>query len=877
MKLRSDPVPPALVAFLLWAGLPTASDQLTAAEPANALAAPGARRLPLTVHASASVSKRVSPITGGVPFPRGELAVNDRVWLFDQAGTELPLQAEILATWEVDRSSVQWLLLDFQLADLPQGQTTLTLAYGPGPKPSPQRPAVDPERSSFPPKRIIHGLYMLDQTGRRYRAVWDKQRPAVQVETAGPLRTVVRVHVWHADEQGNRFCRAILRLHYYAGLDQVRVFHSFVMDADPQHYQIRGLGLELSPSERPGHLLLSGDQATGEVITGQGQTALLQDRHDHYAITGSGLPQSSGRRSGTWVCLCGDRAATAVFLRHGWEEFPKGLHWNGDALDVQLWPSAGCPPLDLGALPHPTINVTSEAELRAACRQHPQASISLYPFVTKGMTDWTLDCVVPLLRRARELESELLLPQRFAYYYLLEPGANGRYLMKTHELLLAALPGRPEGRHLSAIASALRLPPVVSASPEWNCRTLAFGPSIPYGQSSFAEVDRAIAYTELDDVLEFREKLGLYGALDFGDYVNGNPAMAGPLWHVYGADARIAERIGWMNTETQDSNIGAWLQYLRTADPRILHHAESHTEHVATVDQANYFQAPDRYTAVSFRHDVKHYGYGPTPNHTHNGSYLLGYYVTGNHQFRDAVLANADHFVQEQRKSPTGWYYPGAGPGRENSAPLACVLNAYMLTWDEAYRRSIDDFLKVMAPAFRRKQHGGFGTMQYPGAAFLRLTSHQAFRDFFTRTMDETRIASPITFATDFDLPGLAYMWETTRDPTYPALARVVLEWHTKNLRARGQSDRVRRLVFGMPDMGYGMTSGFLVTGMAMVEEATRRGIDLDAAAEQLRTARAAGMGLTPGSDTLFYSYAGYELDGKPGTWYPPRAKQETR
>ena len=828
------------------------------------------KRLPLVVHASASVPGGPSPVSGGIPFPRGELAPTDNVRLFDDAGRELPLQTEVLATWDADRSSVQWLLLDFRVPDLQLGQTALTLVWGPDIGPAAEPLAVDPEQSPWSPEVVVRGLYMMDQTGKRYRAAWDTEGPHVEVETSGPLRTAVRVHVWHADEQGNRFCRAILRLHYYAGLQQVRLFHGFVMDADPDEYQIRGIGFEWAPPYLPDAVLLSGEQDSGEVVSAEGAAALTQDRHDHYEITGAGVAGSSGRRSGTWLCLSGDQAATAVFLRHGWEEFPKRLRWTGEQVDVQLWPGDGCPPLDLGALPQPVFNVTTEAELREVCEQHPGASISLYRFVTRGQTDWSLDTVVPLMERARELEAELL-PDRFAYYYLLEPGANGRYMMKTHEMMLATLPARPGEDVLNGWATAVRFPPVVTASAQWNCMTRAFGPSIPYGRSQFAEVDHAIACTELDDILEFRETLGLYGALDFGDHINGNPATAGPLWHVYGPDARMAERIGWMNTETQDSNIGAWLQYLRTADPRIFHHAEEHTEHVATVDQANYFVSPTEYTAVTFRHNVKHYGGLPQPNHTRNDSYVLGYYVTGNRQFRDAALANADHFVQEQRKSETGWYYPGAGAGRENSAPFACVLNAFMLTWDEAYLKSIEDFLEVFTPSFIRAQHGVYGTLQYPGAAFLRLESHQAFEAFFTQIMDQTRTESGLTYGTHKDMPGLAYMWEKTADPTYPALARVVLQWHTQNLRTRGESDRVRRLVFGMPDMNYGMTSGYLAAGLAMVEEALEQGVDLDAAAEQLRVDRAAAMGLAPGSDTLYYSYAGYEMDGRSGRWYPPR------
>jgi hypothetical protein len=104
------------------------------------LGVPGARTLPLTVRAATVVPGRPSPVTGGVPFPRGELAVTDRVRFFDQGGAELPLQTEVLATWEADRRSVQWLLLDFQAAaEQLRADRAAAMGLAPGPTPSTTR------------------------------------------------------------------------------------------------------------------------------------------------------------------------------------------------------------------------------------------------------------------------------------------------------------------------------------------------------------------------------------------------------------------------------------------------------------------------------------------------------------------------------------------------------------------------------------------------------------------------------------------------------------------------------------------------------------------------------------------------------------------
>jgi len=153
--------------------------------------------------------------------------------LVSAEGKDLPLQTEILATWDPEGQWVRWLLVDSPVRVREHRDLTLRLQYGPGVSgPHPGEP-VDPEQSPWPPEEILRSLYMIDHRGREYSAALDDEA-MIEVETRGPLRTVVRAHVWHRDDAGDRLCRAILRLHYYAGLEQVRVFHSFV--TNPGHY-----------------------------------------------------------------------------------------------------------------------------------------------------------------------------------------------------------------------------------------------------------------------------------------------------------------------------------------------------------------------------------------------------------------------------------------------------------------------------------------------------------------------------------------------------------------------------------------------------------------------------------------------------------------
>ena len=533
------------------------------------------QEIPLSVHLAAAAGSQGVPVRGGIPFPRGALAAADSLRLLDLDGHSIPLQSEVLATWDAAGTSVRWLLLDFQLKDHPAGTAQLKLVCGPH-VPGQSQPAVDPNQSPWPPSKIVSALYVVDQQAREYRAALDRE-PIVETETAGPLRTAVRVHVWHVDAQGNKLCRAVLRLHYFAGLDRVQIFHSFVMDPDPNLVKIRGVGLRLEAAGAMARM--AGEQDTHAVFELTAPAQLLQESDSHFVVRGRAAHE--GRRSGTWLCVATGDHSTAVFLRHGWEEFPKAIHWDGAVADVQLWPLERAPLLDLGSFAGPVLIPDTEAQLREGLARHPGAAVSFYRFVTKGQTDWSLSSVVPLMRKAQQLEQELLEPHgRFAHYYMLFGSSNGQGSMKTHELVLRRWTGAPTDAQLTEAAALVRLPPVVAATPQWNCASRAFGPAVPYGVSQYHQIDDAMTFAEYDEAAAFRDRLRLYGMRDFGDWTNGNPAVAGPIYRVYGPEhpVRISDRIGWMNLESEDNLIGPWVQFLRTGDPRLFYHAEAHTE-----------------------------------------------------------------------------------------------------------------------------------------------------------------------------------------------------------------------------------------------------------------------------------------------------------
>ena len=67
---------------------------------------------------------------------------------------------------------------------------------------------------------------------------------SVAVEQAGPVRAVIRMEGMHRDDTTHReWLPFVVRLEFYAGLDVVRIVHTFVYDGRAEEDFIAGLGL----------------------------------------------------------------------------------------------------------------------------------------------------------------------------------------------------------------------------------------------------------------------------------------------------------------------------------------------------------------------------------------------------------------------------------------------------------------------------------------------------------------------------------------------------------------------------------------------------------------------------------------------------------
>jgi len=162
----------------------------------------------------------------------------------------------------------------------------------------------------------------------------------IEVETEGPLRTVIAVRGVHQAEDGRTFGPYVLRFELIADSPQLRLTHSVIYDGNPDKDFIRAseilLKAEVGEDRRFG---CGGDE--GHEVRFQRQRAsytpdfryaeLYQDSATHWRIRRwvdkrrREVFCEEGLRSDGWMELSGSTGSVAVAVRDFWQNHPKTL------------------------------------------------------------------------------------------------------------------------------------------------------------------------------------------------------------------------------------------------------------------------------------------------------------------------------------------------------------------------------------------------------------------------------------------------------------------------------------------------------------------------------------------------------------------------
>jgi hypothetical protein len=471
------------------------------------------------------------------------------------------------------------------------------------------------------------------------------------VEQNGPIRAVVKLSGRHRAVHGAReWLPFTMRLYVYAGLESIRLVHTFHYDGNPNEDFIKGLGIRFAVPMRGSHynrhVRFAGDsgyfsespktlhtrrtkgkyrdlferQTLGETVDFDPQEdgyflsllddsatwdsfKLVQDSSDHYRIwkqtkaVCSWVKVTDGQRAGGLSYVGGEGGGLAAGLRHFWEKHPSGFEVQGMAeaeatLTVWLW-SPDSTPMDLRHYDTET-HVESSYEGADELRATPYGIAN-----TSLMALWCL----------------------------------------------AATPG-PE--LLDSLLAETQDPSLLVCEPAYYHAARAFGYwSLP-DRSSLA---KASLEQRLDGIIAFYqdevEQRKWYGFWDYGDYMHSYD----PVRHVWNYDLGGC---AWQNTELAP-NMWLWIMFLRSGRRDIFRMAEAMTRHTSEVDVYHFGE----YAGLGSRHNVVHWGCGcKEARIAMAGLHRYYYYLTADERIGDVMDEVRDSDFTTVNLDPMRAYFP---------------------------------------------------------------------------------------------------------------------------------------------------------------------------------------------------------------------------
>ena len=810
-------------------------------------------RVALTVEEPGGIYRKAWPATRGVPFAEGALERGAPVRLLTADAQQLPVQTQCLTTWREDLKHVKWLLVDFQI-DLLAGKTReVFLEYGPGDIPAASKETVNVEqtderitvdtgamrmefhtdsvkgdanfvsscslKTSNGPLELFRGtpapyLYMADQRGTSYDSYTAAPSPRLTVEESGPLRASIRVDGYHASEDGRRFCPYVLRWHFYAGKSDLRVFHTFVFDQNPDLIELSRIGVRFPIDFGGIQTLAFSGTGPPHVLTGAEDGRLVQLSDTGHRVEKGGEASGSGEKTHGWGCASGRGVSAVAVVRDMWREYPKAIRFDAEGLDVEIWP-AGCKEtlkFSTGYKQHAVRfdGTRDEAEFKRRVGEKPGAPLNLKSLGAHTRDDllWVEDMVA---KHA---------PDRIASYN--DTGImDGFGAAKTTEFVLRFSNEAISSESAETLGVCVQEPVVASVDINYACATGASRFVAPYDLERFPEAEEILDEIFEKVVVEPRRVLRTYGMIDYGDLMCSHSASPSAMWHYFKDAPDVAEKMKHCarsyNNEANDQLNALWGNYIHRGERKVFLAAEAYGRHLADVDMIHAGQ----YKGLMHYHNAHHWTGGPSPSHTCLAGLMTQYYLTGNRRIFDVCREAADWILAHQE--PCGIFSNREGVlVREFTTPVANLLEFYQATWERKYgwlaRRSLKwlllalpepgcfprslytggdrgDTADVEQSGWHLRQAGGMTPQMLYDAANIFGKSDAIFAEHLLGMASrylwgpETNRFSPMPIGTEgvervdpvFNAPMIACAYQLTEDPVYAAYCRYYLREHFPN------------------------------------------------------------------------------------------------
>ncbi len=432
----------------------------------------------------------------------------------------------------------------------------------------------------------------------------------VVIEEQGDLHSVIKISGAHLDNSGNGFSTFIIRLHFYAGKNSIKVTHTIVYTGD-ETQQISGYGLKLPMVSNGATTIIEGQT----IASGNGE--LLHTEFRNHLVDGD---QNSGQALG-YIGRSNNNISMSLILRDMAERFPKALTANDQGLEIQLYPSSQNP-----------WDLTRYTPL--ASETNASSGIATEIATREGETN------------------------RFPNHYFLR-GAQG--LSVTDDYLIDFSSGAIDTIKLEDLATIIdQGPNLMLAEPEWYSDALVMGVGPFVFDTRLANSEGAY---RIDKVLQInrdfmrynqRIRFDWFGIEDYGD-IRGKFAGSGQTsatWSTRG-------RYGWSGNSGEPSN-QLWIQYLRkpthqtfldaealarhTMDQQTVHFATSAGQDGTELDGRNMFSS----VGSVHRHGVQSWsGYAGNPDYSHIAGIETYYYLTGDQRAREVIYEQAQFITRD--------------------------------------------------------------------------------------------------------------------------------------------------------------------------------------------------------------------------------------
>ena len=627
------------------------------------------------------------PMTGGLPFPEGEVPDPARIRIVNGEGEEVPSQIDVTATWR--DGSVRWALAGIHAS--PKGE--YRVEYGPGVSKSAPAHALTMKQTGdggftvdtvaavyeFRADRLLpesgrmgatvflagsgDGAYLIDNNGRLARVAGDSADIETKILKQGPVRTVIRRAGWYVTPGGERVARAKAWFYFTAGSPFVRITHSIVFTEDTNKLWLRDYGLEFRTPKPAKQAVFALSEATKEDRYTKTKAPVEEkERRKLAEMFSSGLVERkqslfpAALEGGEVYMLQDDyphvleREFRAVVARA-----PRPLIADGGTVDTNnLWIHPWLKKLDVAgdwaearyddhalavvmpqlAQRFPKEIAVGPTGVRVAFwsgRSGRELDFRAVTLVNEYWKKWANYATAPF--ELKKSERGPAVAARVAK----EP-SNAQGAARTHDVWLLPRTGVVSDSQLKKQALAAANPPLLQADPAWMGNSQAIGwPMHPKDTEQFPKAEEAISN-------QWEEILG-------GSYGNSELRRTGFL--MWGMHITIGHGTRWFRLATAVSqyelDIHAWLLFARSGERRYYDFARHYTRFAGDLG-VHHWTAGKRFRGgLSWPMEIgvglPMYWQGRSNlSGTWAPAWLLDYRLTGDEYANELLLMSADAY-----------------------------------------------------------------------------------------------------------------------------------------------------------------------------------------------------------------------------------------